>query len=212
VDRVVEDFFGPCLPFSFSVSFLFSLIDEHVSVLDLFLGIVATILSSECLFSEVVDAEISDKSVVEFVPFVSVPVLNVGIIVAAVCIAHVHDNSLENVVVIVILFHLLLFCCLGALLFSQVLPGVFLEVELLRELAVVVHFQFHHFSVVELEPLQSDNQIIGQFFEAHSFDGGHLLAAPFAEVGIVGVEGVSLDHRVEGLVDVFLVFYCQTDR
>ena len=170
MDRIVEGFFGFCLSLSFCISFLFSLIDQHVSVLDLFLGIVAPVLSTECLFPEVVDAEVSDDSIVKFIPFLCVSVLNVGIIVAAVSVAHVNDNSLEDVVVVFILFDLFLLCCLVALLFSEVLPGVFLEVELLGELAVVIYFQFHHLGVVELKSLQSDNQIIGQFFETHSFD------------------------------------------
>lgn len=70
---------------------------------------------------------------------------------AAISIADMDDHSLEDIVIVIIGLHLLLIGCLLALLFPQKLTGVFLEVELLGELAVVVHFQLHHLGIVELK-------------------------------------------------------------
>ncbi len=212
VDWVAEHLLRPCLQLPLHVALLLPLVDQHVGILDLLLGFIPSILASEGLLAQILNIELAHHSVVELVPLHGVSVLDVGVVVAAIGIPDVHDHSLQNVVVIIIGLHLLLISSLFTLLLPQELPRVLLKIEFLGELAVIVDLQLHHLGVVELEALESDDQIVRQLLETHSLHCRHLLAASLAEVGVITIKSIALDHRVEGLVYVLLVFDCQTYR
>lgn len=103
---------------------LLSLINQHIRVFNLLPCVVSTCLSSESLLCKISNVEVPYDCIVELVPFVALPVLNKGIIMAAICMTDVHYEAFENVVEIVIRECLLLFHSLGILLFSQVLLRV----------------------------------------------------------------------------------------
>ena len=89
---------------------------------------------------------------------------------ATISIPQMDDHSLQHITEVFRGQFLLLFQGLIALLSSQVLSGVFLEVEIGGELAVVVDFQLHHVDIVKLKSLQSHNEIVRQFFQADPLD------------------------------------------
>ena len=131
---------------------------------------------------------------------------------ATISIPQMHDHSLQYITEVFRGQFLLLFQGLIALLSSQVLSGVFLEVEIGGELAVVVDFQLHHVDIVELKSLQSHNEVVRQFLQADPLDCRYLLAAPLAEICVIPVKGVTFDHRVKTLIDILLVLDCKGNR
>lgn len=139
MDWIAEHFFGPGLQLLLHIAFLFPLIDEHIGILDLLLGIIPSVLSSKGLLTQIINIELPDDSIIELVPLHGGPVLDVRIVVAAIGIPDMHHYSLEDIVVVVIGLDLLLIGCLLALLFAQKLTGVFFEIELLGKFAVIIH-------------------------------------------------------------------------
>ena len=87
-------------------------------------------------------------------------VLDDGVVVTAIGVTNVDDKSFENVVVVFIWKLLGLVDVFGAFLLSEVLLGVLFQVEVVRELAVIIDFQLHHSLVIKLEPFEGDDEMV----------------------------------------------------
>lgn len=118
MDGIVKYFFGPGLQLPLHIAFLLSLIDEHIGILDLLLSLISPVFPSEGLLTQILNIELPNNRIVELVPLHGCPVLDVGIVVATIGVPDMHHHSLEDVVVVVVGFHLLLIGCLLALLLS----------------------------------------------------------------------------------------------
>lgn len=123
-----------------------------------------------------------------------------------------HDDSLEDVVVIVVWLVLLFINNLCTLLFSQVLSRVFAEIQVLRELAVIIYLEFYHLFIIKLESFQGDYKVIWKLLQADSLHCWNFLAASFAEVSIIAIKSIPFDHCVKALIDILLSLDSQANR
>ena len=71
------------------------------------------------------------------------------------------DKTFKNIVIVVIWKLLGLVDVFRAFLFSEVLLGILFQVEVMRELAIIVDFQFHHSLVIELESFEGYDEMVG---------------------------------------------------
>mmetsp|Transcript_23113 Transcript_23113/g.22528 ORF Transcript_23113/g.22528 Transcript_23113/m.22528 type:complete len:203 (+) Transcript_23113:115-723(+) len=92
-------------------------------------------------------------------------------------------------------------------LLHDLIERVGLEVQLVRELKVVVEFVVLEGVEVEHEPLQVHNEHIGGLGDEHPFADVHLLAAPFA---LVVVDHLPLHQLLQALMHRLDVLHCQT--
>ena len=141
--------------------FFLTLVDHHISIFDFLLDVIHTRLATISLLCQLVDIEFPDSCIVELEPFIGVSVLDDGVVVTAIGVTNVDDKSFENVVVVFIWKLLGLVDVFGAFLLSEVLLGVLFQVEVVRELAVIIDFQLHHSLVIELEPFEGDDEMVG---------------------------------------------------
>lgn len=123
-----------------------------------------------------------------------------------------HDDSLEDVVVIVVWLVLLFINNLCTLLFSQVLSRVFAEIQVLRELAVIIYLEFYHLFIIKLESFQGDYKVIWKLLQADSLHCWNFLAASFAEVSIIAIKSITFDHSIKALIDILLSLDSQANR
>ena len=161
-------------------------IDDKIGIANVS-EVVVVIGGSEGLFGESIDVEGLNDMVVELEPLLGVPVFDQGVVVTCVCDAEMDDDSAERVE-------------LGEVggeveLFGGLEVGG--EVELFGELEVVVDFDFGLGLEVELEPLQNQDQVVGQRHEGHPLLGLDFGCALLAEVGVVPFQDLPLHELVQ---------------
>lgn len=190
-----------------------------------------TIFSTKALVFKLVNIEVTDGVIVELVPPLIALVFvlsNEGIVVARVCSASVHDNTLELELIVVLwmlegllislswgvfsTFSRLLLLLSGPLPSAETLLSIWQHIELERELPIVVDLDSHHAIEIKLEPLQSDDKVARQLLDASPFQGIDLLVALSAQVGIVPFKHISLDKGAQTFLDRPFVFDWHTER
>jgi hypothetical protein len=121
MDWIAFEFFRGYFFLSLDIALILAFVDQHISIFDLLFGLVATIFATEGLLADIVYAEITNHSVIELVPLICSAILDVGVVVTAVCVANVNHNTLKDIMIVVIRLELLLFNCFGVFLLAQVL-------------------------------------------------------------------------------------------
>lgn len=143
-------------------------------------------------------------------------ILDVRVVVSVVCEPEMNDNSLQFILVIfrgVINKYLFISKLIIVLLcFSKVVLRVFLQIKLVRKLAKVIDFSLRHRLIVKIKPLESNNKMIWQLFNADSLYCCYLLTASIAVIGIFAFQHLAFNECIQAFVYVFLIFYLQTQR
>lgn len=121
-------------------SFLLSLVYKHISIFNPLFLIVSTRLPSKRLIREILNIKIPNNSIIKFIPFGRNSILNERIVMPTICRSNMHNNSFQDIVVILYSFVLLIFYGFGIFLLAEVLTRVLLEVESVWEFAVIVEF------------------------------------------------------------------------
>ena len=76
-------------------------VNNHVGIFNLFFDIVYSSLSSKSFLCKVSYVKISHDRIIKFIPFVGQSILNKGIVMSTISMAHMYDDALQDIVVIV---------------------------------------------------------------------------------------------------------------
>ena len=126
-----------------------------------------------------------------------------------VCDCAIQQDSLIRVQVFhrqVLVVHLL-----EQVLPRDVLLTVRLHVQVRREAAIVIHLVLLHRVKIELEALQLQEEHVRQALDRAPLQRVALHLALLTEVGIISLEHLALDERLEALQDRLLVLDLQWD-
>lgn len=189
-----------------------------------------TIIAAKALVLELIDVEVTHTVIVELIPAL-ISLLFVlsdeGIVVTRVCSACMYHDALELELVVVpwMLEWLVISLVWGIfstfsrflLLLGSPLPScktllcIWEHVELKWELPIVVDLDSHHAIEIELEPLESDDEVSRQLLDASPLESVDLLVALGTKVGIVTFQHVPLDKGAQTLLNRSFVFDWYTE-